>query len=199
MPKGGQWLGGARSDFIFNRRVEKYKSASTTTYLYNASYGFADWFSIHGLIGFGDVHARLKGDKTLRYPYNFAGGYGWRAKLYKNDKEKIDWVFGFQHISVHPGDQWHNSTKYQIIWDEWQLSTTVSKKVFNLTPYLGAKWSFIYLISKEDGDRKRRISNGSPVGFIAGTDMKINRYTYLNVEGRFLDEMGLNAGFTIRY
>ena len=108
-------------------------------------------------------------------------------------------VWGFQHISTPPGNQWHMGKKQQIIWDEWQLSTVISKKFWKFTPYVGMKYSFIYLIRRENGDRHRILSNGAPIGLVVGTDVKLNDYLYLNSEGRFFDELALNAGFTVRY
>jgi len=199
MPKGGEYQGGARADFIFERDVKDYDAAETTAYYYKMSYGFADWFCFDGLIGMGNVLTEYKDEKELRYPYNFSGGYGWRAKLYKNEMHGIDWVFGFQHVSTHPSKQWLLERRHEIIWDDWQLSTLMSKQIWNFTPYCGMKWSFVYLISKLDGDRHRRISNSPPIGLVVGTDLRVNNYIYLNVESRFFDETGLNAGFTIRY
>jgi len=199
MPKKNSYQAGGRADFIFERDVKDHESAKTATYTYTLSYGFSDWFAFDGLIGWGDVRSEHTGRKALRYPFNFAGGYGWRAKIYENDKHKIDWVWGFQHVSIHPTKQWYAGKKYGTIWDEWQFSTVFSKKVGILAPYCGIKWSFIYLINTVDGDRRRRISNGSPVGLVVGADMHINDYLYLNSEGRFFDETGFNTGITVRY
>lgn len=199
MPKVGQWQAGLRSDLIFQRDIKDYDNAQTSAYYYKASFGFADWFCLDGLIGLGNVRAELANDKELRYPFNFSGGYGWRAKLYQNEKYGIDWVWGFQHVSTHPKNQWNNGKKYQIIWDEWQFSTVLSKRIFSFIPYCGMKWSFTYLISKVDNERHRRLSNGPPIGLVVGTDLRMNDYIYLNVEGRFFDEAAVNAGFTVRY
>lgn len=200
MPKGGEYQGGARVDLIFDRDVKDYESAETAAYYYKASYGLADWFSIDTLVGIGNVRSdHILDEKELRYPNHFSGGYGWRAKLYKNEKYGIDWICGFQHVSTHPDKQWYNGRKYKVIWDDWQLSTLISKEIWALRPYCGVKWSFVYLISKVDNNRNRRLSNGHPIGLVVGTDVRINDYIYLNVESRFFDETALNAGFTVRY
>jgi len=199
MPEKGKYQGGARSDFIFKRDVKDYDDAKTTAYYYKASYGLAEWFCLDGLIGMGDVRAKRIYEKEIRYPFIFSGGYGWRAKVYKNEKYGVDWVFGFQHVSTHPGMQWHESRKHEIIWDDWQISTVMSKRIWEVIPYCGMKWSFTYLISKINYNRNRRISTSPPIGLVVGTDLRVNNYIYLNVESRFFDETALNAGFTIRY
>lgn len=199
MPKDGQYQGGGRADLIFDKKVKDYDSAKATAYLYKASFGLADWFCLDATIGLGNVRAELINEKKLRYPFNFAGGYGWRARIYQNKKYGIDWLFGFQHLCIHPQNQWHKGKKREIIWDEWQFSTILSKRIWNLMPYCGMKWSYTYLVNKVDGDRHRRLSNGSSIGLVVGTDVSMNDYIYLNAEGRFFDETALNAGFTIRY
>ena len=200
MPKKNNYQGGARADFIFERDVKDYNSASTNAFHYTASYGFADWFCIDTMVGLGNVKSEhIQDNKKIRYPYNFSGGYGWRAKLYKNKTSGTDWVFGFQHMSTHPSNEYSGGKQHDIIWDEWQISSTVSKKIWLFTPYCGMKWSFIYLINKLDYDRHRRISNSAPIGLVVGTDFRLIDYIHLNIEARFYDETALNTGFTVRY
>lgn len=199
MPEKGKYQGGARANFIFDREVNEYDNAKMFSYSYKMSYGFTDWFCFDGLIGFGSVMAEHENESQLRYPYNFNGGYGWRAKIYKDEERAIDWVWGFQHVSTHPDKQRYRGRKHEIIWDEWQVSTVMSKHIWRFTPYCGAKWSFTYLISKIDNNRHRRMSNGPPIGLVIGSDMRLGDYAYLNMEGRFFDETAMNAGFTIKY
>jgi hypothetical protein len=200
MPAANEYHAGYRSDIIFNRDVKDYEEAETTVHHYTLSYGFSDWFCFDGMIGIGDVEAEFVNRDKLRYSPHFSGGYGWRAKIYNNDEHGLDWVMGFQHMSTHPQKRRRvKGHKYNIIWDEWQVSTAFSKKFGRLMPYCGMKWSFIYLIDKVDGDRHRRLSNDSPIGLIVGADIKLNNYIFVNAEGRFFDEEALNAGFTIRY
>jgi hypothetical protein len=56
----------------------------------------------------------------------------------------------------------------------------------------------LYLISKTDGDSRRKLSK-SPLGLVVGTDLRVNDYLNLNIEGRFVDETALNTGITVRY
>lgn len=200
MPKGKEWRHGARGDLIFGRRVESYKEAEISSYHYTLSIGLFDWLCLDGMAGVGTITSEYINSEKLRYTANFSGGYGWRAKIYKNKDWGIDWVIGFQHMSVHPGTRRQvKGRKHEIIWDDWQLSTTVSKKLWRFTPYCGTKWSTVYLISKTDGDWRRKLSKGTPVGLIIGTDFEINDRLFVSAEGRFIDETGLNAGFTFKY
>lgn len=199
MPEKGKYQGGARGDFIFDRDFKDFDEAGTSAYHYTASYGFTDWFALDGMIGLGDVVSELTGEKEIRHHFGFSGGYGFRAKLYEKKNHNLNWVAGFQHMSTHPPNEYYAGRQRDIIWDEWQFSTTASLGVWRFTPYCGLKWSFAYLIYKIDHDRHRRLSNGPPVGLVVGTDFKILDYIHLNAEGRFFDETGLNAGFTIKY
>ncbi len=199
MPKSGEWQAGGRTNLIFERSVKDYDKAKTNAYWYKVSFGFADWFCFDGVIGSGDVRAAYINEKVVRYPFSFSGGYGWRAKLYRDEEDDMVWLFGFQHVSTHPKSQQYDGRKREIIWDEWQFSTLLSKRLWALRPYCGTKWSFTYLISKVDGDRHRRLSNSPPLGLVVGADLQMNNYLYMNAEARFFDETALNAGFTIRY
>ncbi len=200
MPAAGKYHAGYRANFVFNRDVEDYEEAGTYAYHYELSYGFSDWFCFDGMIGLGGVEAEYTNRDKLEYSPGFSGGYGFRAKIYDNQRHELDWVMGFQHMSTHPGKRRQvKGHKYEIIWDEWQFSTTMSKKLWRFIPYCGMKWSFIYLIDKVDGDRHRKLSEGAPVGLIVGTDFRLNDYLFLNAEGRFFDEEAVSAGLTMRY
>lgn len=199
MPERGKWQAGGRADFVFDRNIKDFDDAQTSAYHYTASYGFADWFSFDGMIGWGDLGSELIGEEKIRHRFGFSGGYGFRAKLYKNEKYNFDWAAGFQHMSTHPPNEYYAGRQRDIIWDEWQLSTTASLGLWRFTPYCGVKWSVAYLIYKIDHDRHRRLSNGPPVGLVVGTDFRVFDYIYINTEGRFFDETSLNAGLTVRY
>ena len=103
-------------------------------------------------------------------------------------------IFGFQHISVHPNSQIVNNKKNQIILDDWQLSTLLSKGFNRFTPYLGMKLSRLDFIHKVDGVRKRKKCEDN-FGVFVGTDIYIKDEFRINLEGRFIDEVAIAIGF----
>jgi len=198
MPESGQWNAGGQVNLVFEREVENYDNAESTQYYYNLSFGFADWFAFDAKLGVGDIATDSISETDVNYRTNFAGGYGWRAKLFKDKKTNINGILGFEHISVHPSCKEIDSVKHDMIWDEWQMQALTFKELGNLNAYCGLSWSVLYLIRKISGDRTRRHSH-DPIGLIVGTDLRMNDYIFLNVEGRFFDETALNTGFTIKY
>ncbi len=198
MPKEWGWQAGGEVSTVFNREVKEYNAAATTSYFYNLSFGFADWFSFDGKLGLGDITVEPKDGKSRHFDVHFSGGYGWRAKIFENKKKDVRGILSFQHISTHPQKENVNGLPYSIIWDDWQVHMLASKKIGRFSPYCGVKWSFVYLIRKINHNRNRRHSRDA-IGLIVGTDFKMGDYIYMNMEGRFFDETALSTGFTVRY
>ena len=198
MPDAGEWIAGFETNLAFEQKVRDYHNVQSNQYFYCLSFGFADWFSFDGKLGAGDAIVKPLPGNSTRYRINFSGGYGWRAKLFEDKKHNIKGIWGFQHASVHPSSKMIDGIKNDIIWDDWQIQALATKKLGNLRPYCGLKWSLLYIIQRIDGNRTRRRSLDH-VGLIVGTDLSMNNYTFLNIEGRFLDETALSTGLTIKY
>jgi len=94
---------------------------------------------------------------------------------------------------------------------EWQTALGVSQefklsKHLTATPYLGAKYSDVDIIS--DGTAftasgqgiggKVRYGSRNKFGPFVGVDIGIGKYMSLSVEGRFADENSVSAGITFR-
>ena len=198
MPKAGKWQAGGEVNITFDKDVRDYEKAESNQYFYNLSFGFADWFSFDAKLGLGDVTAEPLSGADTYYRVGFAGGYGWRAKLFEDKKSRIKGICAFEHISTHPQRKKIYGIQHDIIWDDWQLELLASKSMGRLEPYCGIKGSLLYLIRKIDGNRTRR-SSRDHIGLIIGTDMRVSDYIFVNVEGRFFDETALSTGFTVRY
>ncbi|MCM8820230.1 MAG: hypothetical protein NC925_05490, partial [Candidatus Omnitrophica bacterium] len=81
------------------------------------SYGLDDWFCIDLKAGMGYIKQKPSGYIEIDYPESFAGGYGFRVRLYNKGNFKS--VFGFQHISVHPRKTKSNNDIHRAIFDDW--------------------------------------------------------------------------------
>lgn len=199
MPESGKWIAGGEFNHTFERDVRDYKNVKSSQCFYNLSYGFSDWFSFDAKLGIGDFSAKTTGkDDYDSYKANFAGGYGWRARLFKDPGTGLAGIWGFEHMSVHPSRKEIDSVKHDAIWDNWQIHVTTYRKFGNIYPYCGMKGSVLYIIRRISGNRTRRRS-GDYMGLIVGTDLAVNDYIYVNVEGRFLDETALSTAFTVKY
>jgi hypothetical protein len=150
------------------------------------SYGVYDWLSIDLKGGSGYIKQHPVANDELDYPTSFAGGYGFRLKLY--DKKKYKVVFGFQHISVHPQSIHLGSVKNKAVLDDWQFSFLVSRDFTKITPYLGTRWSRIDYIHWVGDDRERIMSDlTKSIGFIFGLDVPLTKKVWVNLEGQLFD------------
>jgi hypothetical protein len=199
MPERGKWIAGVQANYTFKRDVRDYSNVGSSQYFYNLSFGFSDWFSFDAKLGIGSIKAKpLNAGEYNNYRANFAGGYGCRARLFEETKSKIKTILGFEHISVHPSGKNIASERHDIIWDDWQAHLTAFREFGNIYPYCGMRGSLLYIIRKISGNRTRRHS-GDYLGLVVGTDVKMNEYVYMSVEGRFFDESALSTGITIKY
>ncbi len=157
----------------------------STQHFLLVSYGVTDWFSIDLKGGAGNIKQHRPTGDEIDYPMNFAGGYGFRVRLYNDEKNKI--VFGFQHISVHPHTA-EVAEPNKAILDDWQFSLLGSHAFGRFTPYAGARWSRTDLIHRVFGNKKRYIGDlAKSVGAITGCDIGLTDKIWINVEGQFID------------
>lgn len=160
------------------------------------SYGLFDWLTVDLKGGVGYVKANSSLQAELDYPTSFAGGYGFRIKLYDRLKSRFRAVFGFHHISVHPRSIRVNGARHRSILDDWQVSLLASYDVLGVTPYIGTKWSRVDYIHWVDGNRKRRMSDlTESMGLVAGLDIPLSKKTSVNLEGHFIDEAAYSVAF----
>lgn len=197
MPAQNEIFAGLQNYNIFNRDQENDlgRLRSSQSFLL-ISYGVFDWLSIDLKGGAGNIKQHPGDSDEVDYVSNFAGGYGYRLKLYDRDNTRI--VFGFQHISVHPHSTHLGDVKHRGILDDWQYSLLFSKGFAKLTPYLGARWSRVDYIHWVGSTRKRVMSDLTKgTGLIIGCDIPIKDKTWLNLEGQFLD--GESLAFSLNH
>lgn len=187
MPAKKKFFAGLQTHSIFKRYLENEqgKLRSTQGFLL-LSYGVYDWLTIDLKGGSGNIRQHPADNDEIDYSSNFAGGYGFRIKLY--DRKNIKSVFGFQHISVHPKSTHLGDVKHQAILDDWQVSLLVSYGFERLTPYVGAKCSRVDYIHWIAGSRKRVMSDLTKgMGLVLGLDIEATERLWLNLEGHFFN------------
>lgn len=199
MPKKKEFFIGAQTHSIFKRYLEdEFGRLRSTQHFMLLSYGVFDWLSIDLKGGSGNVKQHPVGSDEVDYTSNFAGGYGFRLKIY--DKKNLKIVFGFQHISMHPESTHLGNVKHKAILDDWQTSLLASYDFKKITPYLGTRWSRIDYIHTQLDTRKRKMSDlTKSVGLILGLDIPLTKKVWLNLEGQLFDSeafaFSLNYGF----
>lgn len=195
LPAKGKMRVGYQANVVIKHELKAgYGKIDSVQHYYDVSYGVLDWFVFDGKLGIGDTERKGGNIPDVDYGYSFAGGYGFRLRLYDNKDSGIKVVGGFHHISVHPRDEDIGGDRYESFLDDWQLDLLCSKKFDRFTPYAGGKASVfehVYRVNK--GDRKR-VSPKYNGGVIAGFDFDLKDDVTVNVEGRFIDEDAVSAG-----
>lgn len=197
MPAKGEFFAGAQSYTIFKRYLENdFGKVRSEQYFLLISYGVFDWLAIDLKGGAGNIKQHPVGSDEVDYTSNFAGGYGFRLKLY--DKNNLRTVFGFQHISVHPKATHLGTVKNKSILDDWQWSLLASRSFKKITPYLGTRWSRVDYIHRVSDTRKRKMSDlTKSLGLIYGLDISLTKETWVNLEASAFDSDSL--AFSLNY
>ncbi|MBU1524124.1 MAG: hypothetical protein KKG50_05630 [Candidatus Omnitrophica bacterium] len=191
MPKEKEFFAGVGSYTIFKRDLEDgYGSLRSLQNFLLLSYGIFDWLSLDLKVGAGYIKQHPFGSDEIDYPTAFSGGYGLRLKVY--NKKKVQAVFGFQHISVHPRKA-RLQEENKAILDDWQVSFLASYEFPLITPYAGVEWSRVDYIHWQGDRRKRRMSDlTKSIGLVVGFDFPLKEKFWLNLEGQFFDAKALS-------
>lgn len=197
MPEKKEFIVGVQTHSIFKRYLENEQGRlRSTQHFLLLSYGIYDWLSLDSKVGAGNIKQHPSGNDEVDYPSSFSGGYGFRLKLY--DQQKIKMVFGFQHISVHPKGVHLGDTEDRAILDDWQSSFLISRDFLKFTPYLGTRWSRLDYIHRRGDNRKRVMSDlTKSIGLICGIDIPIGKKAWVNLEGQLIDSQALS--FSLNY
>jgi len=200
MPDLGEWTVGFRNNIVFEDKLRRdYGKIDSTQYFCDLSLGITEWLSLDGRLGMGDIYHDAGDSFDIDYGTNFAGGYGVRVRVLKNDEYGVKGVVGFQHICVHPSVKDIGGREYRVILDAWQLSVVTSIDLDCVVPYIGATFARSDLIERVDNYRARKKGGGPFVGLAIGADIPLNSFLRFNVEGRFFDETGLSSGLLWRF
>jgi len=200
MPQKKKFFGGLQNHIIFKRYLkDNYGKLRSLQNFYLLSYGVCDWFSIDLKGGAGYIKQHPTGSSEIDYSTGFAGGYGFRLRLYEQRKVKM--VLGFQHISVHPKRTYVSGVKHKAVLDDWQVSLLGSYDLTYFTPYIGTRWSRVDYIHWVDDNRKREMSDlTKSTGLIFGADIPFgNDRFWINIEGQFLDSEAFACSLNYKF
>jgi len=200
-PEEGKWKIGTQTNLLFEKRMKRPKGDLESEQYFNmVSYAPFTWLSLDFRYGWGNVKFDPKDGESINYNTAFAGGYGFRARLMNQNKRPVDVIYSFQHISVHPDPRKVEEIKNEICLDDWQASFILSKRINFFNPYAGLKYSKV-ILTRITSDVKGRKTAGSVdhLGLAVGADFAFNSNLYLNVEGRFFDEQGLNVNLNWKF
>jgi len=180
---------------MFERPLRRsFGTLKTQDNFYTLSLGIFDWLSLDGKIGLGDVTQRSGKLPALEYGTGFAGGYGFRIRVFKNEQWGLRAILGGQHICVHPQVKHIDTDRYEAILDDWQGSALIAKDFKSGTVYAGISGSDCQIIYRLNNSRKKRVSSDSYVGLITGAELYLfDGKARFNIEGRFFSETALST------
>jgi len=197
MPKKGHWVTGLQFNNVTDQDIHYLKGkAESKDYYLNLSYGIFDNLTLDGKLGVGNVSYFRDGAEDLNYSNGFSGGYGLRYKILKEEEHKVTVIVGLHHVCVHPHSVSDNEgLNQEVIWDDWQLDSLVSKTFGKFSPYVGVKVKRAYLLRRVSHNKQRMksdVEGGGAVGF----DYRFTKSIYLNTEVRFIDEQAYSVGLS---
>ena len=181
------------------------------------SYGVLDNLDVYVKLGIADF------EDTNNYTYDDGSGpetgniknkgdnafaYGIGAKGTYNLEN--DWIIGcdvqyLRHKNDYKGvGDGGDSLKGDVTFQEWQVAPYIAKKIGNLVPYLGVKYSDLrteYKLTLEGDDEVEtwKTEADDNFGVFLGIDYKIADNWKLNFEGRFADETAISLGATYKF
>ncbi|MDD5679616.1 MAG: hypothetical protein PHI59_00010 [Candidatus Omnitrophica bacterium] len=205
---------GRQNDRPLNFRISKGQDLVS-----RISYGLFKAVDIY--IKLGVVHYDFKGDvfvgnkKTVEE--KLTGGdsflYGGGFKLAYEIKP--GWIVGcdaqyltsdheldFSAIGI-PSGAVTKAKYYTCRVQEWHAAPYLAKRIADLTPYVGVKYSDLRLDQGNPNDPRRWndliFNSDYNVGVFAGIDWNFRDIFRLNVEGRFVDETAMSVGAVYRF
>lgn len=194
-PPKGKIESGYEYNAMFERPLRRsFGDLKTQNNFYTLSLGVFDWLSVDGKVGLGDVTEKDGKLPTLEYNTGFAGGYGFRMRVFTNELWGLRAILGGQHICVHPQVRSIDNDKYEAILDDWQGSAIIAKDFKFSAIYIGISGSDCQIIYKLNKHDKKRVSSDSYIGLITGAELYLfDGKTRISAEGRFFSETALST------
>jgi outer membrane protein W len=179
----------------------------------NVSFGVFDFLDVYIKLGGADYTFKSDlidtsgfpgGDAKINTKWGFAYGGGVKgAYAFKNGflvgadvqylrhrqkyRKKITYLGGSEELSTG-----------HATFQEWQIGPFVGYKIMKFIPYVGVKYSDVRLkFNQEDGTQKFKADDH--VGAFVGLTYDILPQLRLNLEGRFIDETGMNLNVIFRF
>jgi opacity protein-like surface antigen len=203
------WIGPGRE--LKNIEIDKmYRTMS------KISYGVIDKLDIYVRLGAANFDAEAKQYRNGTYngkidtdgKYAFAYGFGLKGMHNFED----GWLVGLdlQFLSHKNRYKWNwagkddykESGSGKMTVYEWHVAPYVAKKIGNLTPYVGGKYSDLRIKEKHSEGSSpgwTKIKANDNFGLFAGLDINMMKHLMLNVEGRFIDETAMSLNVSYRF
>ncbi|NLE65227.1 MAG: hypothetical protein GX606_04865 [Elusimicrobia bacterium] len=164
------------------------------------SYGIREWLSLDLK---WSLHSRFRNQEGPSGEVEFedpvwGGGYGARVRVFEDGPWKG--IVGFHHTSIHPRTLKANGVKRNGIWEDWQVSGSLSYEWGHFVPYAGLLWSTADEIIRIDKERNRIKSDPDRNwGVLTGLNILLTPRTFLNLEVDWRDDAAVACGLHVRF
>jgi hypothetical protein len=182
----------------------------------NVSFGIFDFLDVYVKLGGADytfksdlitLSGSPAGDAKINTRWGFAYGGGVKgAYAFKNGflvGADAQYLRHRQKYREKITDLGGNGTIFrgEATFQEWQFGPFVGYKIMNFTPYVGVKYSDVELKFKQKGPERERMrfKADDHIGAFVGLTYDIIPQMKLNLEGRFIDEYGMNFNMIFKF
>ena len=180
-------------------------------------YGLFDFLEVYVKLGgagfkfrsdIEDQFGNPTGDVTVHTKMGFAYGGGVKAAYeFKNGSVKGLLIGADAQYLTHRqrynamtlGDTGPGSDSGKVTLQEWQIGPFVGFRIKNFLPYVGMKYSDVRLRFRGESENMRFKADDHFGGFVGLTYDIIPSKLMLNVEGRFIDETGINCNVIYKF
>jgi opacity protein-like surface antigen len=180
-------------------------------------YGLFDFLEVYVKLGGAGFKFRTDiedslgnpvGDAVVHTKMGFAYGGGVKAAYeFKNGAVK-GLLIGADAQYLRHTQRYHamtiddvgpDSDSGNVTLQEWQIGPFVGYRIMNFLPYVGMKYSQVTLKFSGGGENTKFRADDHFGGFVGLTYDIVPRKLMLNVEGRFIDETGINCNVIYKF
>jgi hypothetical protein len=180
-------------------------------------YGLFDFLEVYVKLGgagfkfrtdIEDTFGSPVGDAVVHTKMGFAYGGGVKAAYEFKDGPAKGLLIGADLQYLRHRQRYHamllddvgpDSSSGHVTLQEWQIGPFVGYRIMNFLPYVGMKYSNVWLQFSGGGENNKFKADDHFGGFVGLTYDIIPRKLMLNVEGRFIDETGINCNLIFKF
>ena len=180
-------------------------------------YGLFDFLEVYVKLGgagfkfrtdIEDQFGNPVGDAVVHTKMGFAYGGGVKAAYEFKDGAVKGLLVGADAQYLRHRQRYHvmtmddvgpDSDSGHVTLQEWQIGPFVGYKIMNFLPYVGMKYSQVTLHFSGGGEFNKFKAENHIGGFVGLTYDIVPRKLMLNVEGRFIDETGINCNLIFKF
>jgi len=182
-------------------------------------YGIFDFLEVYAKLGAADYKFKadvvdpfgiLEGDASVNTKWGFAYGAGLKGAYEFKDGGVKGLIVGGDVQYLRHRQKYRSrftelatgleeTVRGKVTFQEWQFGPFVGYRVKDFIPYVGVKYSDVRLKFNKTGSATSKFKADDHVGAFLGLTYNILPQLKLNLEGRFIDEFGVNLNVMFKF